>query len=345
MSDASASPRPCSDRRPGWIPERADAVPPWSWRAVPRPCRSDRSSLQLPTSVLHVSSLRVARAGAAPPPGVGAPDAGVPRPGLEDPLARDLDLGLASAKVRLDPRVRGGQLGGRPDRLDESGIRQDGGVVDEHRDGLTVPLDHRRRSVRGWVRQIEGPPSGVHEPVGLGHPVADLEGGVAERPSELVPDCHGSVRPSSTARSVTAARSHGRTRNPMASQSPLAESVASHPNSNTRSAGSSAPTAGRSLPRRGGDLGRSPPPGRCGGPTGGADRDPVPPRGGGDQRSGQGGRGAFAPPHRIQGRRRVADEGGGPHQPRAGPPVGVGEHETDERPPLPEEGTRRGPGP
>ena len=56
--------------------------------------------------------------------------------------ARGADLGQPGAHLGLQPRVGGGQPGRRRHGLDQPGITQHRGIVDQDRQRLAVPLDH-----------------------------------------------------------------------------------------------------------------------------------------------------------------------------------------------------------
>ncbi len=92
----------------------------------------------------------------------------------------------AGARLGLHASVRHSQFGGGSDRGDEWGIVHRGGVVHQHGDSLVPLVDRGDHSVRPEIGELDRPPTIVHVPAKVGHPVADHHGRIAERSGELV---------------------------------------------------------------------------------------------------------------------------------------------------------------
>ena len=63
--------------------------------------------------------------------------------------------------------------------------------MDQDRQRLAVPLDHRRRPARPWLGYSDRAPGGIDEGSCFRQPVADLQARVAQRPRELVAQAAG----------------------------------------------------------------------------------------------------------------------------------------------------------
>ena len=110
--------------------------------------------------------------------------------GVEQRLDARLGLGQRGQAALVLERERGR----RGHRLDEERVLLERAVVDERGHRLPVALDHGRQLLATSLRQLDGLAVQVGEGLGLGDPVGQAQGRVAERPRERLPQLAGRVR-------------------------------------------------------------------------------------------------------------------------------------------------------
>ena len=190
VSAASAAGSPSSVRMAGWMP-RASArssasastasvsasTSSWS-RAAPPSASSSAGELERepdPEQVLLGAVVEVA-----------LEPASLVVAGFDDAGAGGADLGELGAQLGLEARVLERERRGGADRLDELGVVEQRGVVDERGEPVALVLEHRDGAA-GLLGEDELASVGVDVASRLGEPEGELERGVAERARDRVP--------------------------------------------------------------------------------------------------------------------------------------------------------------